>query len=125
MHSRKLTRARIAAAATGALLPVLAAAHHGWSWYGEDDFMLSATVVETHFGNPHDRLVVEADGERWNMLLSPPQRSRRAGFDESAVSVGDRVTAYGRRHRDAATLEMKTERIEVSGERYDLYPNRL
>lgn len=126
MLDRKLTdaRFRLLALGAGAVLPALAFGHHGWSWYGEDDFSLTATVVEKDFGNPHDRLVLEADGERWNVLLSPPSRSRRAGFDESAVAVGDTVTAYGHRHREADTLEMKTERIRVGDETYALYPNR-
>lgn len=108
----------------GTLVPALTLAHHGWSWYGQDDFSLTGTVVETHFGNPHDRLVVEAEGARWNMLLSPPRRSQRAGFDDTVVAVGDRVTAHGHRHRDSATLEMKTERIEVGEQTYNLYPDR-
>lgn len=99
-------------------------AHHGWSWYGADEFSLTGTVVEKHFGNPHDRIVIEADGQRWNVVMSPPRRTARAGFGESHVAVGDTVTAYGRRHRDRATLEMKTERIQVGGNLYTLYPER-
>lgn len=107
-------------AATG-----IAMAHHGWSWYGNDDFSLTGKVVETHFGNPHDRLTVEADGKQWNLVLSPPGRSRRAGFDNSQVTVGDTITAFGHRHREEATLEMKTERLKVGEYTYDLYPDRL
>jgi len=103
----------------------IAFAHHGWSWYGDSDFSLSGTVIATHFGNPHDRLTIEADGREWNLVLSPPQRSRRAGFDDTEVTVGDSVTAFGHRHRDSATFEMKTERIKVDQSTYDLYPNRL
>src|SRR5690606_36157608 len=72
-----------------------ALAHHGWSWYGTQDFTLTAKVVETDFGNPHDRLVVEADGQQWTLLLSPPARSRRAGLSADLVQVGDTVTAHG------------------------------
>lgn len=107
------------------LLSGLAWAHHGWSWYGEEDFSLTGRVVATHFGNPHDRLTIEADGREWNLVLSPPNRSRRAGFGDSEVAVGDTITAYGRRHRDAAIFEMKTERIKVGDDTYDLYPERL
>ena len=91
----------------------LAFAHHGWSWYGEEDFSLSGKVIETHFGNPHDRLTVETDGKQWNLVLSPPNRSRRAGFDDDEIKVGDTITSFGRRHRDDAMLEMKTERLKV------------
>lgn len=112
-----------------ALVPALysaaALAHHGWSWYGDDPFDLTGVVVETHFGNPHDRLTIEADGQRWNVLLSPPGRSKRAGFDETAVKVGDTVTAHGHRHAERGNFEMKTERIKVGDSTYDLYPDRL
>jgi len=118
--------AMIAAAMLLASLPPHAAfAHHGWSWYGNDPFTLTGTVVETHFGNPHDRLTIEADGQRWNVVLSPPGRSRRAGFDQSAIKVGDTVTAYGHRHEERGNFEMKTERIQVGEATYDLYPERL
>jgi len=108
----------------GGLAP-LALAHHGWSWYGTDPFTLTGTVVDAHFGSPHDRLTVEADGQRWNVVLSPPQRSKRAGFDESEVKIGDTVTAYGHRRQEGDNFEMKTERLTIGDRTYDLYPERL
>lgn len=110
-----------AALATGA---TFASAHHGWSWYGNEDFSLTATVVEKQFGNPHDRLTVEADGERWTLLLSPPSRSRQAGLTDELVQVGDTVTAHGHRRESGDLFEMKTERLEVNGKLYNLYPDR-
>ena len=107
--------------ATGA---TLASAHHGWTWYGNEDFSLTATVVEKQFGNPHDRLTVEADGERWTLLLSPPSRSRQAGLTDELVEVGDTVTAHGHRRESGDLFEMKTERLEVDGKLYNLYPDR-
>ncbi len=102
----------------------LATAHHGWSWYGNEDFSLTATVVEKQFGNPHDRLTVEADGQRWNLLLSPPNRSRQAGLTDELVDVGDTITAHGHRRESGDQFEMKTERLEVDGKLYNLYPDR-
>ncbi len=101
-----------------------ALAHHGWSTYTTSDFSLTGVIVEEHFGNPHDRLTIEADGLQWNVVLSTPSRSRRAEFDDDDVSVGDTVTAYGKRHEDGATFEMKTERLRVGEHLYNLYPNR-
>ena len=102
-----------------------ALAHHGWGGYTSADFTLTGTVVATHLGNPHDRLTVEVDGEMWNVVMSPPDRSRRAGFNDSIVKVGDTVTMLGNRHANAGTLEMKTRRITVQDHNYDLYPSRL
>lgn len=112
-------------AAVLALAAVPAAAHHGWSTYPVDDFSLTGTVTEVRLGNPHDILMVEADEGVWEVWLSPPSRSRQAGFDESAIAVGDTVTAYGNRHGDMDRLEMKTEKLTVNGEEYALYPERL
>lgn len=102
----------------------VALAHHGWSWYGNEAFTLTAIVVEKEFGNPHDRMTVEADGQQWNLLLSPPGRSRNAGLTEDAVKVGDTITAHGHRRTSGDFFEMKTERLEVGDKLYDLYPDR-
>ncbi|MAM70049.1 MAG: hypothetical protein CMP91_02735 [Gammaproteobacteria bacterium] len=101
-----------------------AAAHHGWSWYGNEDFSLTATVVEIDFGNPHDRMTVEAEGQQWNLLLSPPSRTRRAGLSGDMIQVGDTITAYGHRDRNMDNFEMKTERLQVGENLYNLYPRR-
>jgi hypothetical protein len=107
-----------------AVLTSQALSHHGWSWYTEDDFTLTATVVQIQFANPHDRMSVEADGRIWNLLLSPPSRTRRAGLSEDIIQVGDTITAYGHRHADVDNLEMKTERLLVGETLYNLYPRR-
>lgn len=112
--------------ALGSLLVLsgTALAHHGWSWYGNEAFTLTAVVIETEFGNPHDRMTVEAEGERWNLLLSPPARSRAAGLDASKVKAGDTITAYGHRRSSGDLFEMKTERLQVGDTLYNLYPDR-
>ena len=107
-----------------ATLSATALAHHGWSTYTGNEFSLTGVIVEEHFGNPHDRLTLEADGQQWNVVLSTPDRSRRADFRDSDVQVGDTVTAYGHRHADSGTFEMKTERLKVGEHLFDLYPNR-
>ena len=121
----KFAKLRLSLALACTLAGATAWAHHGWGGYGNEEFSLTGTVVEKHFGNPHDRLIVEAeDGQRWNVVMSPPRSTARAGFGEDRVKIGDKVTAYGHRHRDAGTLEMKTERLRVGDELYDLYPYR-
>ena len=102
-----------------------ALAHHGWSGYLDDDFELSGMVEEIELGNPHGHLMVRADDGVWNVVLGPPARNRRAGINDGVIEVGDTVTAHGKRHRDPGRLEMKTERLEVGEEIYDIYPERL
>ncbi|MBT6042257.1 MAG: hypothetical protein HOH14_02050 [Gammaproteobacteria bacterium] len=104
---------------------VFASAHHGWSWYGNSAFILTAEVIDVDFGNPHDSLILkDADGQQWNVLLSPPARSRRAGLDDEKVNVGDTVTAYGHRRSEGDNFEMKTERLKVGEKIFNLYPDR-
>jgi Family of unknown function (DUF6152) len=106
--------------------PSAARAHHGWSEYGADVFALEGTVRELRLGNPHDLVRIEdRQGRIWDAVLGPPSRDRAAGLIEGAVRPGDAVRAGGRRHRDPDRLEMKTERLEARGRRFDIYPERL
>lgn len=79
------------------LLPQ-ALAHHGWGGYKED-VELTLTVQELELGNPHDRLIAsDAEGQEWNLLLAPPARNRRFGFNEDTLAVGDEIELLGQRH---------------------------
>jgi len=123
MASARILFLAAGTAAIGLAAALPAAAHHGWSTYTIDDFTLTGTVKEIRLGNPHDRLVVEAEGEDWDIWLSPPSRSRAAGFDEDAIKVGDTVVVNGDRRPDS--VEVKTEKLTVNGVDYELYPERL
>ena len=95
-------------------LPADGLAHHGWGGY-RTDIEISLTITELKLGNPHDRLVaVDAEGTAWNLLLAPPARNRRFGFNEESVSVGDDVEIFGRRHPDRR--EIKVHCLYVDGE---------
>ena len=107
------------------LMAAKAFAHHGWSGYTEDDFSLTGVVEEVDLGNPHGHLMVHADGGMWNVVLGPPYRNARAGIVEGVIEIGATVTAYGKRHRNPDQLEMKTERLEVGGQAFEVYPERL
>ncbi len=75
-----------------------AMAHHGWGGYKED-IEMRVTVTALKLGNPHDRLIVTDDeGREWNLLLAPPARNRRFGFNEKSLSVGDVVDLIGQKH---------------------------
>ncbi len=87
----------------GALLVAMwampsAIAHHGWGSYRQD-IEITLTVKELKLGNPHDRLIaIDADGNEWNLLMAPPARNRRFGFDKDTISVGQEIELIGQRH---------------------------
>lgn len=116
---------RLAAAAIAVLaLATPSAAHHGWGEYLDAEFSLTGTVERANLGGPHGLLRVRAGRQVWEVVLAPPTRIQRAGLTAAAVPRGTRVTARGHRHRNAARLEMKTERLLVGRRTFDLYPER-
>lgn len=106
---------RVTGIAAAAVLCVSAAhAHHGWGGY-KTEVEMTLTISELKLGNPHDRLIAtDADGQEWNLLLAPPARNRRFGFDENTLSVGDEVELLGARH--PRRNEIKVHCIFVAGE---------
>ena len=110
----KYPRFFAAVAATLALPLLPAEAHHGWGGY-RTDIEITLTVEELKLGNPHDRLIAsDAEGQSWNLLLAPPARNRRFGFDETSVAVGDEIELIGRRH--PRRLEIKVHCLFRDGE---------
>lgn len=102
------------------LIQQTAFAHHGWGGY-KTDIEVTLTVSELKLGNPHDRLLAtDAEGQEWNLLLAPPARNRRFGFNEDTLSVGDEIELIGRRH--PSRLEIKVHCIFLGGE--DVYTYR-
>lgn len=99
-------------------------AHHGWTWYTGEALELTGTVMDTFWGNPHDRLTLRVGEETWDVWLGPPGRNDRAGFHKGMVEVGDEVTVYGHRHVDGKRFEMKTERVRFDGSLFNMYPER-
>ena len=91
-----------------------AIAHHGWASY-QSDIEIELTVTELKLGNPHDRLVAtDAEGREWNLLLAPPARNRRFGFNEASLAVGDRIELFGQQH--PTRLEIKVHCIFLDDE---------
>lgn len=114
-----LTAAALIAAASPAV------AHHGWGDYQEGESTVSGVVQAASLGNPHGALRVrDAQGRVWDVVLAPPARIAQSGLTAAAVPVGARVSASGHRHKEAARLEIKTERLTVADRTYDLYPDR-
>jgi hypothetical protein len=104
----------------GSLILLSAAnAHHGWGGY-KDRVEGEFTIIKIKLGNPHDRLIAtDAKGQEWNLLLAPPLRNRRFGFNEESVSVGDVIEILGQKH--PKRMEMKVHCIYVEGENIYTY----
>ena len=104
----------VSVAAMTALSAPNAEAHHGWGGY-KTDVEMTLIVSELKLGNPHDRLIaVDADGGEWNLLLAPPARNRRFGFDNDTLAVGDEIELLGRQH--PRRNEIKVHCIFLDGE---------
>jgi len=110
------------AALAGFVLAGSAVAHHGFGSYLEDEFTLTGVVVDMFFGFPHPHVMVEVEGERWDVWLAAFGRVRFACFDGNVLSVGDQVTAVGRRVPDMDRLEMKAMKVTLGEMLYDFYP---
>jgi hypothetical protein len=115
--------------ATGALAVVAssgAAAHHGWSGQETTQSELSGTVHSpVDFAGPHATMQIrDASGRIWDLTLSPPSRTRRAGLEEDTIPVGAPVTVRGNRNSNPDRFEMKTVRVTYDGQNFDVYPSR-
>lgn len=108
-------------ALAGALLAGAAAAHHGFSSYSDEEYTLTGTVVDMYFGFPHPRILLEADGEQWDLWLAAWGRVRHSCFHE-ALAKGDTITAVGHRVPDESRLEMKAKTVRLGDDLYDFYP---
>ena len=102
-----------------------ASAHHGWGGYQDEDFQLSGTVESpVSLAGPHATMKIRAESQVWDITLSPPARTERAGLKEGVIPVGAKVTVFGHRHRDPKRFEVKTERVSWNGRLFNVYPDR-
>ena len=102
-----------------------ASAHHGWGGYQDEDFQLSGTVESpVSLAGPHATMKIRAENQVWDITLSPPARTERAGLKEGVSPVGAKVTVFGHRHRDPKRFEVKTERVSWNGRLFNVYPDR-
>lgn len=109
-----------------ALLPLSAAAHHGWAGNGDEEFEITGTLEgPVGFAGPHATMKIKAkDGQVWDLTLASAPQTKSAGLNETAIPVGATVTAHGHRNRDPKKFEVKTERVTVNGKTFNVYPNR-
>ena len=130
MHQEQMRHGRTLAL-VGALLTLVlwtrapVQAHHGWEGYRSENFELTGVVESpVSLGGPHASMKIRVDGQLWNVLLAPPPRTERAGLKTGTIPVGATVTAYGHRHKNEKTLEIKTERLRWNDRLFNVYPDR-
>jgi len=100
-------------------------AHHGWAGQGDEEFEISGTVEKAvSLAGPHATMKIKVAGKVWDITLAPPARTEKAGLKEDTLPLGAKVTVHGHRNRDAAKLEIKTERVTWEGKTFNVYPDR-
>ena len=87
----------------------------------DEEHTVTGKVLDMYFGFPHPHLLVEVDGEPWDVWLAAFGRVRYSCFHE-ALSEGDVITATGHRVPDMNRLEMKARTVLLGEELYDFYP---
>lgn len=114
--------------ALGAVLSVIvvsqAAAHHGWRWAEDGEFVIRGYIVSAKLGNPHGLVTLDVNGEEWTIEVGQPWRNDRAGLTNDMFTKGADMTARGHRSKDAKDRRVKAERLAFDGKTYDLYPDR-
>lgn len=106
------------------ILPSLAFAHHGWSWTTGGNIQLTGVILETRLGNPHGRLVIGVNDERWTAEVGQPWRNERAGLKDGDLAPGTEIKIEGEPSANIEQKLIKVERLWINGTKYELYPNR-
>ncbi len=107
-------------AAGMAALPTTLAAHHGWGSYDANTVIkIQGPILEVRYESPHGELVMEHQGKKWTITLSPPFRMQNRGLPPEQLKVGKVVTVEGYPSR-VTPNEMRAERITVDGKTIEL-----
>ncbi len=107
-------------AATVALLPVAATAHHGWSSYDATKVLnITGTVSDVTWGNPHGTAKTRYQGKTWDVILAPTTRMEARGLTRDMLGPKQTVTLVGYPKSDA-TAEMRIERVIVGDKTVEL-----
>ena len=102
-----------------------ALAHHGWGGYQDTLSDVSGIVEQVNLSGAHAKLKLRgADGNTWDLVLSPPYMTNSVGIRETTIPLGAAVKAHGHRHRDTSRFEFKTEQITMGERTISLYPGR-
>ena len=115
----------IAVALSLALLPAApVAAHHGWAWATDKEFVLPGTVKSVRHGNPHGEMVLVTRSGEWTVEIGQPWRNQGAGLSPAVLKPGTRLVVHGHRSAKKNQRLMKAERIVIAGKSFNLYPDR-
>jgi hypothetical protein len=114
MYRRHLVVAALAA------VPLLAAAHHGWSEYDTAQTLkLTGTVEASGYEHPHGQLKLKTAAKTWIAVLAPPSRMENRGLTKEMIAVGATVTVEGYQNKGKPE-EMRAERIIAAGKTVEL-----
>ena len=103
-----------------ALLPAVAAAHHGWSGYDASrPLSLEGTIRESGYEHPHGYVKLETPDKTWLVVLAPPSRMENRGLSREMLKSGTRATVVGYQKRDDPG-ELRAERITIAGKTTEL-----
>jgi hypothetical protein len=124
------TRLALALAAAAAFCAVVAggaSAHHGWSGYDENSFIVMTGVIqELEYANPHVTIKLEVPPEPEDdgsivdppllltVVLAPPFRAENRGLKADMLQAGTTATVEGYPAR-LDVPELRAERITVHG----------
>jgi len=113
-------RAALVLAASLALVPVVAAAHHGWSSYDSSrPLTLDGTIRESGYEHPHGFVRLETPDKTWLVVLAPPSRMENRGLPREMLKPGTKASVVGYQKRDDP-VELRAERIIIAGKTTEL-----
>ena len=103
-----------------ALLPVCAAAHHGWSGYdASTPLTLDGIIREAGYEHPHGYVKLETPEKTWLVVLAPPSRMENRGLPRERLKPGMKATVMAYPKRDDP-VEVRAERITIEGKTTEL-----
>jgi hypothetical protein len=101
-------------------LPMVAAAHHGWSSYDSSrPLSLDGTIRESGYEHPHGYVRLETKDKTWVVVLAPPSRMENRGLPREMLKPGTKASVHGYPKRDDPE-ELRAERITIAGKTTEL-----
>jgi hypothetical protein len=104
-----------------ALVPVHAAAHHGWERVRlvEAPEPREGTIRDAGYEHPHGYVKLETLERTWLVVLAPPSRMENRGLPREMLKPGTKATVMAYPKRDDP-MEVRAERITIEGKTTEL-----